>query len=440
MKKLIYFIFILVMFGGMIVIQSCGESPIDSAGEIDKKPNIGPTTPNKYYATGIGFPKNCTTGERLPLYAAVGNNSGTLVGYAEFTSITGSQAPYSLTIKLDFTNPDGYPWVAEDIHCHISNTASGIPRNKGGNPAIGSFYYKNSPEYSGNTFTFVYDNVPEPSDSGYFVALHLAVCTYGGTTGFENYLPNQPVQFNLQRNYQYGYFQMQFSGENAGFLATYYPPGPTPPGMYYGYCIDKDHLAQVGTQCGFIYSSNDTLPSNLLGSGLIDYPENLPHLINYIINKYTPGSNVIPCNNAGSQVWPFTTGAGGIEPNGSPQEQVVIADIQNAIWSLIDDLPPNNSWMNPRNPSRVWGIIYDAIMNGSNYTPDCGDKIAAVLIPTANCEGEPVWNGKQPMIFWTLMPCETQCETAWADGRGFRFPGANQWGTYFRWNLTCPTP
>jgi hypothetical protein len=436
MKKLIYFIFLIAMFGGMIVLQSCGDTPIDAGASSDNKPINTTSSPNKYFATGIGFPKNCATGEKLPIYAGVGNSSGLLIGYAEFLSFTGNQAPYTLTVKLDFTNPGGVPWIAEDIHFHIANTADGIPVNNGGNPDLGSFYYHEAPEYNTNSHTIIYNNVPEDIGYGYYMALHIATCRYGETEGFEFYLPNEPINFNLLRDgAQNYYFRMKFSGISSGFLATYDPPGAAPVGTFFGWCIDNDNQIYPPLDiCGKLYSSYENLPSEIIGSGMIDYPDNLD-MVNYIINKYQKGSQVVKYNNNGSNVYPFNPLD--FTPVGGSNGTATYKDIQNAIWSLMDNIPAPDTWENPKNPDVVWGIIYDALINGEGFTPQCGDKILAIIVPVS-CDPPYSWNGKQIMVFEVPMPCETQCETAWADGLGARI--GKQWGTYFRWNVNCPTP
>jgi hypothetical protein len=157
-------------------------------------------------------------------------------------------------------------------------------------------------------------------------------------------------------------------------------------GAYNGWCVDVDRGIFVGQKYdGTTYSTLDSFPAEL-----VDRPENMD-LVNYIINQ------------------------------GYLEEGMSADDIQMAIWTLIDDRAPNPGTANPAN---VEAIVADAVANGEDFRPVCGDVVAIIVEPTIEA---------QTTIVEYPVPClegADRKETAWAlaeDGIAFR----QGWGSYF---------
>lgn len=452
MNKKIISLLIFLFLGSLIFIQSCNESPIVSSYNenvsFQNDPNFTERLISyKFGSFGQGLPVKClgqTPSNNETRITLWGNNGEFEVGWIEFDQfIPNADSSFDagrIHVIYHFNfEANMFPWYVTQIHFHIGDKLSDIPHDGNGIKLENCGYiYKSLDTIKTGIHSFWY-NLPDDNDNdGYYIFAHAHGCHYGGIEGFNMYLPNTPVSFNLQRDYWNAYFKIRFTDEDIGFLSNYDPPGNDPPGTFYGFCIDKDHLAQIGNQFGILYSSYETLPISIIGNNGIEFPDNFD-LANYIVNNYSHGSSVTLCSNSGSQVFPF----GYIQPiSGNPQEQVEVADIQNALWSIFDDLPPSQSWMNPRNPARVWGIIYDAICNGENFVPECDQKIVTLIVPV-DYPNYPQWNGMQFMIFYPTInqlqiPCVTHCGSISGDGKyGATYPGSSSSYTYFRWDLQC---
>ena len=465
-KKLIYLL-LAVFLGGFIVLQSCNESPIvpnESYNNLKQVSNYefqnmesnGFIIPWLYAKFGKYYPVKCDPNPVNIIIWARKSGDPTYydVGHVEFDVVPGDNSKLDVTLffkKPTINNPGLLPYVIKKICFHIAdqvNGPSGIPKDENGVPLVDSFAYVHpfdSPDYfTGSSWTFRYTlPFPHYGDkercADYVCSGFVDLCFMGKAEGYASYLPNGVIHYDIDRNYTDGYFEIQFH-EDAGFLHTYDPPGPTPPGTFYGYCIDKDKLADVGNnKCGMLYSSyGDSLPPGILGSTGIEFPDNFD-LINYLVNHYSIGDQVQGYKNTGSNVYPFNDLAG-FSPDGGMQT-ITVADIQNAIWSLIDDQPASQSWMNPKNPNAVWGMIYAAVSAGEGFIPQCNDKIVTILVPV-NCSGNPQWELSQfitfqPAISYFQIPCVTECYNGWADGCfGANF-STYCWGTYHLWNPFC---
>ena len=458
MKRKLIYLFIVLLAGGSILLQSCSETPIDNSITSDGKPGPVNLNPNKFYGVGNQYPQRCdpVSNTRVELWAGVGNGGGgTLVGYVEFPALNGDQ----LTVRYVMLNNGLYPWVIKGVHFQLSDKLNQIPVNNSGNPVPGQFTYKQDFQapYTEDTITFTYTKPVDTNGDGYYVAAHASVCQLNSSTGTQglcSILPDNIVsEIHVEHNYPTNYFNFHFHNSTAGWLQNFDldGSGPLQPGNFYGYCLDADNPIYPPLEiCGKFYCSSESLPPEVIGDGKVEHPENLP-LINWILNNYNNGDNIaqfsysLPLNQAN---WPFNGTFTSLGSNAT----ITMGDIQCAIWSIIDNNVASTMWndigpwslANPKGyiEGNVWAIIHDALTTSgaSTFKPGCNQKMAVILVPT-DCQTG-IWDGKQLIMFYLPVPCGTgNCETAWGDGKfGARFPNANQWGTYFRWNVTCPTP
>jgi hypothetical protein len=441
MKVFISTIVFAILLGSIVLYNGCSETPINPSGEQITNTDGMNVLPNYFYGLGTGYPKKCGVNTRLELWAGAGKpEAATLVGYVEFVS-TG---PNSLLVRYLFNDVDQngqndmFPWVVKEIHFDIGNSLQDIPVNKSRNPVPGQFDYKvelDSP-WTQTIVEFPVTLPLDPESDGYFVAAHGAACYLGGVEGFNFYLPNNTVQLVAQ-NYpapgSTAYWKFKLN--NAGFISTYDSDGdggPLQAGEYLGWCIDVDHNISPGaTYNSQLFSSYETLPAWLIGPGMLEHPENLDE-VNYLINTFNTGQVIIHKTASCNIIYNTETQ----EP---VQSDITYGDIQRAIWILLDDGFGTNG---PYNQDRVNAILCDVDANGHNFIPKCNQKIVFIVVPNIGDKISYQLIIGQPVIGEVQVPCDTQCETAWGDGKiGANFPGAKQWGTYFRWDETwCPAP
>ncbi len=157
-------------------------------------------------------------------------------------------------------------------------------------------------------------------------------------------------------------------------------------GTFDGFCIDSDRAIDFGVDENFngqidantnevggsytakVYSSYDPLPDELVGQGLIEKPENLD-LLNWIIN----------------QDFTFQT-----SPSGG---NYTWADIQRAIWTLIDDENSTAGGVGEEGQyweqERVDEIVAAARANGEGFVPTYGQKVGVIIVPDNDGDGAP---------------------------------------------------
>ncbi|NET14105.1 MAG: hypothetical protein F6K08_15315, partial [Okeania sp. SIO1H6] len=143
-------------------------------------------------------------------------------------------------------------------------------------------------------------------------------------------------------------------------------------GVRDGWCIDTDREIDTGidlpgfdkegtTYSAKVFSSYEELPPELIGEGVIENPENF-NKVNHIINQ----------NWADRDLGDLGT--------------VTFADIQRAIWSLLDDEQSTNLvgqesegfW----SQERVDAILADAnTPEADAFVPEFGQKMAVILVP-----------------------------------------------------------
>jgi len=345
----------------------------------------------------------------MELWMGVGNEkAGTLVGTVTFE-------PGKAIIKL---TGDIFPYVITAAHIHFAATVDGIPHTRNGNPVPGQFEY-NVPVDPGQS------EITVPVEFEEFGAIHLSVVKYGGVEGFNYYLPNDPVTLRIVDYPTAGnpsYFKLKVTG--GGFISDYnmgYGPG-----VYTGWCIDVDNTINLNVDYpAMLYSSYESLPSWMTGPGMIESPENFDK-INYLINHFSAGTMVQPLNADCSTRTDPSTGLT------VPEEALTYSDIQRAIWHYIDN-NQSTSGLSTWSQYRVNAIVCAVEAGGENFVPGCNQKIVFLVIPTGNALNFQVVIG-QPVIGEIQVPCETISRTAWGDGKfGAGFPGAKQWGTYFKY-------
>jgi hypothetical protein len=381
-----------------------------------KKAGTRNEDPNTFDAVGIycmladQTPTDYKGIRQMELWMGVGNkNAGTLIGYVRFES---DKVIIDLTDWNQDGIPDMYPYVIEEIHIHFAGDVKGIPQTKKGNPIPGRFEYNITPD----EYTTRYE-IPVVFEE--FGAIHLSVVKFGGIEGFEFYLPNDPVTVEFKYPGPDSYMQMEIISDNAGALK----------GIYENWCVNTEITMQnYKPYEALLYSSYD----EDLPEGLVDYSENL-HLVNYLINYYYEGKEVVLKNEDCSDY---------LVDNMTVSEAITLGDIQKAIWKLIDEEWDYDDLSGPRWTSldeRVFGIVC-AVKEAVNalpnkfFKPECNQKI--VFLVYSYQEGTQLIVG-QPTISSVPVPCADEGGTAWGDGYyGATFGGA-QWGTWFKYDATC---
>jgi len=143
-----------------------------------------------------------------------------------------------------------------------------------------------------------------------------------------------------------------------------------------GYCIDTDRgIRQNIDYTAKVYSSYETLPDELIGTGLIEKPENFDQ-VNWILNQGFEGQ-------ASTGNGTYTSG-----------------DIQRAVWSLLDDQQSNGGGtLGAWEQARVDEILDLAQNNGEGFVPEYDyttifgeqvvGKMGVILVPDSNDDGLP---------------------------------------------------
>jgi len=378
------------------------------------------TGPNTFDADGnlclIGGNTPQQTGTPMELWAGASTEtSGILAGYITFDA---QNVIINLT-DLDYDGiPDMYPWVATAVHIHFAADVDGIPHTKKGNPIPGQFEV--NIEYD----LFEYSvEIDDPFQSVIEIpvffdplepvgAIHLSVQKdYSGVDLFGDYLPEDEIQMSVVYPELGDPSYHHLSLSDAGLLD----------GVYDGWCVDVDQTIDNNTvYTAHLYSTYDVLPE-----GLFEHPENFDK-INYLLNNFYAGKMVTPltvdCNVA--------TNCGG----DLPPEELTYGDIQRAIWILIDDDLTTAGLLDWKQ-KRVNAVLCDVNANGEGFIPACDEETAFIVVPD---DGNAQIITAQTVISSIGVPCVTEEESAWGDGKfGATFPGSNQWGKYFLYDELC---
>ena len=445
MNKKLFYLLISLFLLGFIVFESCNESPIMSSyTENGSNINVVGNTMNlisyKFNSVGQGLPVKClgqTPANNESRVTLWGNGGEFEVGWLEFDQyIPNGDSSFDagrLHVKFHFDYEAGtFPWYITQVHFHIGDKLTDIPHN--GNGVIlenCNYIYKNLDTIKTGTHSFWY-NLPDDNDNdGYYIFAHAVGCQYGGVEGFNMYLPDSLVKYQVTFNAPSSYFKINFLNGTGGILGN---------GTYESFCVDPDHyIFPPVTLNGLIYSSYETLPVYLKSA--IDNWENLD-IVNWIINNYPVGSSVQQRNYSlpwTSATYPFPQ-SNFSAPVGTGT--VTWQDIQAALWAVLDNSPVYNSWhyvQTGLTQSNAWGIIYDALYGGNHngFIPGCNQKVIGIMLPVGTSSPVQLIT-IQPTISQLLIPCVTKCGSICGDGKyGATYPGINSSYTYFRWDFDC---
>jgi hypothetical protein len=204
------------------------------------------------------------------------------------------------------------------------------------------------------------------------------------------------------------YVKMTVSSPYVGsssYFKTTVTEGGILDGVYDGWCIDVGQVIYPNT--GYTAKVVSSYNGDFSGMGLVDKPENLDK-VNWIINQNFVGQ-------AASDGKEFTFG-----------------DVQMAIWTLIDN-ELSSSGLGPWSQVRVNEIIEMAESSGEAFVPECGQRVAVVLVPvdqSGNALNVQVTIAQVTIITFPgiCKPVVGFEESAW--GAGYDFGGRN-WAKYF---------
>lgn len=352
----------------ILAFYSCENSIVEEEVSFTDDTVVDAATKKQNSKLSFNLEEDCSTNQSL-LYA--GQNI--LVG-----NVTVSEEAGMYSITYNITNSS---YCLAKTHLSVVETPSDFPINGGGNPVNGHFEYSEShdclPSYTYSV----------PSSKGTYIAAHAeVVCkVVEDIYDIEADLPDTVELCVTSKGVDEGssYFIVDFNDANFS-------------GEYEAWCLDVAKKLEAG-DCitAGAFSSYEELPS-----GYVDAPDNLP-LINWLINQ-----NLI----------------GATSPSGGTY---TFGDVQWAIWELIDNYNCTACSYLGTNWSETKGqeLVDLAKENGVEFVPECGEKLAVVLIPS---------DDSQPICISLEIECEMgECEeTAWAEGCDF--PG-NNWATYFQY-------
>jgi hypothetical protein len=284
----------------------------------------------------------------------------------------------------DDPGDDSSQTLIYETHVAIASSFEDIPQTKKGQPKIGHFPYSNSFE-TGVTEVMHEIKLDINPDEPVYISAHAVVKKLGGITGLETTLPEEVTMSVTYPGTEYGsfsYFDVTVTG------------GTMLDGMYDSWCIDVDNVIYPDSSyMAGVYSSYEDLPADI-----VEYPENLVY-VNWIINqdfvgKTSPGG-------FGTYTW---------------------GDIQVAVWTLIDD--NLSASVGSFSPDRVQEIVDAAYASGEDFSPECGEHVAVIIVPTGTTQLVIA----QVTLIEVKVPCDDIEETAWGKGNDFI---KKNWAMYF---------
>ncbi|MBS4034576.1 MAG: hypothetical protein KGZ85_08935 [Ignavibacterium sp.] len=318
---------------------------------------------------------NANAGEITQIDLVAGQNQ--VVGYLE-VEVSGTD------LLITYHTTGG--WYITETHLQVVAQPNQFTVNPAGNPKIGNFPYGDE---NLNTNEISY-TVPIPgnlTDGMVYIGAHAVVCTEGTGSGTSASIcptiPQSDVLTYFDNENPNYYFNLQFTGI----------------GSLPGWCIDPSRgifASQTPINMNFVCSYN-------LGdlSCIVDKSHNIS-AANWLINN-----------------------------RGSYNKDQITA----TFWSLLS----NYDWQSELPPGYGLGweaIAAEALLNGANFVPECGQKVLIFAYDQDGIGSNPCDKiTKQVIAFEREVPCEQVCETAWAfnypaDGTSKLFPG-HVWFRYF---------
>ncbi|MBN1460346.1 MAG: hypothetical protein JXA57_12480 [Armatimonadetes bacterium] len=307
--------------------------------------------------------------------------------HTQVGTVTVSNDGANMTVTYDIT-VDG--WFLTTTHLYVGTKE---PKKS----APGQFPYKHEDLYA-TSDTFTVTVVP---GTKYYVAAHADVLNENDIIGYDC-----PTLEELAALLPDSVLIKPVNYPNAGSYVDLTLSGGLS-GTFPAYCIDATHTIYLGSEyAANVYSSFEQLPDYLtIGDDPgIDNPENLD-LVNWVVNQRFIGK---------------ASPSGGFYTS---------ADVQDAIWILIDDNPAVTATQNVKAAE----IVQLALTYGEGFRPNfaAGDVFTIILAPVAAA-------GYQTTIAQILLAeLGVECtpiyksETAWALG-GFDWkPWKTGWGQFF---------
>jgi hypothetical protein len=347
---------------------------------------------------------------------------GSAAGATEIGSVKLLLDGDTLTVTYDASQAEGDSrddWSLDEIHFDFgADLRVDIPVNRARSPQIGLFDFGGYDNVrfidtgDPSVIKFEIDGVESEQLANW--AAHASVSQKGAVEAFNESLPDQ-VSLRIVDYPSSGdssYFKTQISGSSEEWLN----------GTYDGWCVDVGRTINLNTNyTANVYSSiGDDL------TGIVDKPSNMDR-VNWLLNnaEFLVGQeifdSVVYKGGSTGSGWSNDYSNGGVAVDsdvltgtGTSLGIITYADIQRAIWGLIDS-QSSTSGLTGLSHARADELADRAFIEGKGYMPGCNDK-AAVLFEPVNGNGDAsnqVTIG-QVTIISPNGTCDGREETAWA--------------------------
>lgn len=331
-------------------------------------------------------------------------------------------------------------WGISEIHFDFGLEKTSIPVTRSGDPQIGRF------DFGGKTAVFVESE--DPSEISFTVAdvteadlshwaAHATVSQRDAVEAFNESLPDQ-VTFQMTDD--------PSSGDTSYWKNTVTSPDETwLNGTFDGWCVDTSRTMSAGTTYkANVYSSLEDELTGIVDKGLnFDRVNWLLNNADLLVGKTLKDEiSFGTFSDADSRDYVNGGVAQGdiVTGTGAGLGEITYADIQRAIWGLIDD-SQSTSGIGGWSAARADELADRAYVYGYGFSPECDDKVAVIFQPI-NGSGQTVNQvtiGQVTMISPTGS-CEGRDETAWAITGGIAGLGGEgvfgrSWAEYNRGGL-----
>ena len=356
-----------------------------------------------------------------PLIAGGRSASGALEAGEVILSLT-DDGQLTVTYRLDeafasngSTGDSRDDWGISEIHFDFGSEKTSIPVTRAGNPQIGLFDFGGrtavfAESVDASEISFTVEGVTE--DELNYWAAHATVSQRDAVEAFNESLPDQ-VTFKMTDG--------PSSGDTSYWKNTVTSPDETwLNGTFDGWCVDTGRTMATGTTYkANVYSS---LEDEL--TGIVDKSLNFDR-VNWLLNNadLLVGQVLYDTisfgafDNANSP--DYVNGGVAAEADvgggtGANLGEITYADIQRAIWGLIDD-SQSTSGLSGWSAARADELADRAYVEGYDFNPECDDKVAVIFQPVNGSGGtvNQVTIGQVTMISPTGS-CEGRDETTWA--------------------------